>query len=149
MNIRYLIISSVISLSTLSTICCSKPLSQLNNTQSELSEIYEQGGKYFLGKEVPKDYSKAFSYFKKAAEKGLPIAQNDLAGMYLKGIGTQKSEEKAYYWYEKAAKNDFPEAQYNMGLMYDNGYYVSKNRSKALEFYKLAAHQGYAKAQYK
>ncbi len=90
MNIRYLIISSVISLSALSTICCSKPLSPQNNAQSELSEIYEQGGKYFLGKEVPKDYSKAFSYFKKAAEKGLPIAQNDLAGLYLKGIGTQK-----------------------------------------------------------
>ena len=42
-----------------------------------------------------------------AAEKGLPIAQNDLAGMYFKGIGTQKNEEKAFYWYEKAAKTTF------------------------------------------
>ncbi|ENJ4724607.1 sel1 repeat family protein, partial [Acinetobacter baumannii] len=148
MHIKYLIIFSVISLCTLNIIGCSKSLSPQNNNQSESSKLYEQGSKYFLGKNVPQDYQKAFSYFQMAAEQGLPIAQNDLAGMYSKGIGTSKNEEKAYYWYEKAAKNNFPEAQYNMGLMYDNGYYVNKNRSKALEFYKLSANQGYAKAQY-
>ncbi|MEA3647780.1 tetratricopeptide repeat protein, partial [Acinetobacter baumannii] len=139
MNLKCLMFSSLISIFLLGTAGCSEPIPQQNKTQSEASQLYEQGGRYFLGKDVTKDYQKAFSYFQMAAEKGLPIAQNDLAGMYFKGIGTQKNEEKAYYWYEKAAKNNFPEAQYNLGLMYDNGYYVNKDRSKALEFYKLSS----------
>ena len=98
MNLKYLIIYSLISLFMVNSIGCSKPPNTLqNNTHTEPYKIYEQGGKYFLGKDVPKDYKKAFSYFKMAAESGLPIAQHDLAGMYFKGIGTQKNEEKAYY----------------------------------------------------
>lgn len=51
-----------------------------------------------------------------AAEQGLPIAQNDLAGMYSKGIGTSKNEEKAYYWYEKLLKIIFQKLNTIWGL---------------------------------
>ncbi len=95
MSLKYLIIYSLLSFTILGTIGCSKPLSSQNTNQSETNQLYEQGGKYFLGKGVPKDYQKAFSYFQMAAEKGSPIAQNDLAGMYFKGIGIQKNEEKS------------------------------------------------------
>ena len=60
MHIKYLIIFSVISLCTLNIIGCSKSLSPQNNNQSESSKLYEQGSKYFLGKNVPQDYQKAF-----------------------------------------------------------------------------------------
>ncbi len=75
MNLKYLMISSLISVFLLGSAGCSEPIPQQNQTQSEASQLYEQGGKYFLGKDAPKDYQKAFSYFQMAAEKGLPIAQ--------------------------------------------------------------------------
>ncbi|MEG1742667.1 MAG: pyrroline-5-carboxylate reductase dimerization domain-containing protein, partial [Clostridia bacterium] len=50
------------SLFMVASIGCSKPPNTLqNNTHTEPYKIYEQGGKYFLGKDVPKDYKKAFS----------------------------------------------------------------------------------------
>lgn len=60
MSLKYLIIYSLLSFTILGTIGCSKPLSSQNTNQSETNQLYEQGGKYFLGKGVPKDYQKPF-----------------------------------------------------------------------------------------
>lgn len=144
MILKYLVIYSLISFSILSTVGCSKPnLFQQNDAQAESSKLYEEGSKYFLGK----DYQKAFSYFQMAAQKGLPIAQNDLAGMYFKGIGIQKNEKEAYFWYEKSAKNNFAEAQYNLANIYSDGSLIKQNNEKALELYTKVAKKGVPKAQ--
>jgi FOG: TPR repeat, SEL1 subfamily len=103
---------------------CTKVTRDNQEVQAEL--LYQQGGRYFLGQDIPQDYIKAKALFEQAAQQGSAIAQNDLAGMYFKGLGTAKNEEKAFYWYERAAQKNFPEAQYNLGIMYDHGHYVEK-----------------------
>ena len=51
-----------------------------------------------------------------AAEQGLPIAQNDLAGMYSKGIGTSKNEEKLTIGMRKLLKIIFQKLNTIWGL---------------------------------
>ena len=51
---------------------------------------------------VAKDDLKAFSLYRKVAERGLPIAQARLAYILYKGIGTKKDMVKARYWMDKA-----------------------------------------------
>ena len=60
MNLKCLMFSSLISIFLLGTAGCSEPIPQQNKTQSEASQLYEQGGRYFLGKDVTKDYQKPF-----------------------------------------------------------------------------------------
>lgn len=47
MNLKYLMISSLISIFLLGSAGCSEPIPPQNKTQSEASQLYEQGGKYF------------------------------------------------------------------------------------------------------
>lgn len=60
---------------------------------------------YDLGKRgIKVDHKKAFHYYKLAAEKGLTLAQRNLAALYELGQGVEINYEKAKYWYKKAAK---------------------------------------------
>lgn len=52
--------------------------------------FYNMGLLYYFGNGVKKDLSIAYRYCKKAAFKGLPRAQNNLAFMYTKGRGIKK-----------------------------------------------------------
>ncbi len=76
---------------------------------------------YYVGKDfgynVEIDWSKSFYWFKKAAEQGDQIAQNQVAKMYLKGYGTKQNKQKAIYWYEQAAKQGSKKAQEQLKLL--------------------------------
>ena len=55
-----------------------------------------------MGIGVDKDENKAFSLYKKAAEKGSSYGQKMLAFAYYEGIGTPKNSDLALYWMGKA-----------------------------------------------
>ena len=106
------------------------------------------GNKYYNGKCIEKDYSKAVEWYTKAAEQGDANAQDWIGFFYQNGYGVEKDYSKAVEWYRKAAEQGDDCAQNNLGNMYYNGNGVEKDYSKAVEWYRKAAEQGYDWAQY-
>jgi TPR repeat protein len=105
------------------------------------------GALYYNGDEVPQNYSEAFKWYKRAAEKGYAEAQYMLGLMYDNGEGVPQNYSETFKWYKRAAEQGHADAQYNLGLMYHNGKGVPQNYSEAFKWYKRAAEQGVAEAQ--
>ena len=93
------------------------------------------------------DFSTAIKEWYPLAEKGNPVAQNNLGVMYENGKGVTQDYLQAVNLYLKSANQGYANAQYNLGVMYYNGYGIAKNNIKALNWFRKAAEQGVAKAQ--
>src|SRR5271163_4275478 len=50
-----------------------------------------------------KDYSSAMIWFRKAAERNNPIAQNNIGWLYDNGLGVNKDYTEAMNWFRKSA----------------------------------------------
>lgn len=61
------------------------------------------GNMYDFGESVPRDYERAFLWYKKAAEQGHPDSEYNLGVFYADGKGTERNYEKAIEWFTKAA----------------------------------------------
>ena len=93
------------------------------------------------------NYLKALVEWLPLAEKGIPQAQYNLAGMYAKGHGVKVDDEKAVYWYRKAALQGHPRAQYNLGVMYILGNGVYQSFEDAKPWLQLAYENGVDEAE--
>ncbi|MGN1394420.1 MAG: tetratricopeptide repeat protein [Succinivibrionaceae bacterium] len=107
-----------------------------NNENSIYSEensdaaTFELCRYYFLGfKGVQKNYSKAFNYCKKLADKNDVLSSILLGEMYKKGLGTNINLKKSFSYFKIAADQNEPLAMFNVGHMYMSGIGVDKNRS--------------------
>lgn len=87
---------------------------------------------------VPRD---AFSWFYKAASKGEPMGQYNLAYCYDNGYGTQQNFEKAAQYYELAYKAGIIAAANNLGVLYYNGHGVAQDYNKAFNYFLESAEQ--------
>ncbi len=67
----------------------------------ELAQSYDWGRRGMA--DIPKNETKAFYWYKKAAESGKPDAMRMLGYYYEYGKGTNKDLEKAKFWLKKAA----------------------------------------------
>ena len=103
---------------------------------------------YYDGLGVTQDYVQSFEWCKKAAEHGLPYAQNQVGFCYKMGRGVEPDTVKAVEWYRKAAEQGQVNAQSNLGNSYYAGHGVTQDYAKAVEWYRKAAEQGFADAQY-
>jgi TPR repeat protein len=81
------------------------------------------------------------AWFRKAAEKGLPVAELDLGSMYEHGAGIPLNKDEAAKWYMKAADQNFVPAMTKMGEFYDLGLGVQKDPIEAYKWLVLAAVQ--------
>ena len=70
---------------------------------------------------------KAFEWFRKAAEQGLPPAQFNLGNSYRLGEGVKMDKSRAVGWYRKAAEQGMAEAQCNLALCYSDGEGVERD----------------------
>ena len=114
-----------------------------------LEDDFERGIAYFYGdKGIPKDYVKAVSFFRKAAELGHAPAQNFMGIMYGDGLGVTRDDEEAVKWYCKSAEQGYAPGQYGLGVMYANGHGVPKDYLEAARLFRMSAEQGYLEAQY-
>ena len=52
---------------------------------------------------LSQDRAEAVKLYRKAAEQGLAIAQNNLGSMYYRGLGVPRDLVQAYLWYTLAA----------------------------------------------
>lgn len=95
------------------------------------------------------DHSKAFTFFRAAAELGHIGAQNDLGVAYSQGKGVPEDKKAAAFWFRKAAESNHATAQYNLGYYYEKGFGVERDDAQALQWYLKAAEQGDVDAQFK
>ncbi len=103
--------------------------------QFQVGEMYEQG------KDVPRNDSMAFKWYKKAAEKGLSESQYKVALMYRTGKGTSRSSYQAARWFQAAADQGHAKAQVKLGQMYRSGKGVERNETTAFKWFLKAADQ--------
>lgn len=94
------------------------------------------------------NYEEAVKCYRKAAEQGNVVAQNNLGFCYSKGYGVTQSRAEALKWYRKAAKQGNAAAQNNLGDCYFFGLCVPQNCAEAVKWYRSAALQGDAVAQH-
>ena len=103
---------------------------------------YELGNYYLDGVCVTKDYKKALSWFKKAAEQGHSEAQNNYGLMYYHAYGVNQDNKKAFSWIMKSAEQDYDQAQFMIGSMYYKGEGVTEDKKEAVSWIRKAYLQG-------
>lgn len=110
------------------------------NYDDKIRTAHRIGKLYFQGKKgIPKDYDKAFEWFKKAGEDTrYSFATYDLAIMYENGYGTKQDYKKAFELYKPLAFKNYSKANYRLGYLYENGLGTEKNFDNALKCYKDA-----------
>lgn len=81
------------------------------------------------------------------ADRGDPVAQNNLGTLYEIDGPTQDLKQAAA-WYAKAAAQGYAVAQHNLAVMYEQGRGVAADLPAAAALFRRAADQGYAPGQY-
>jgi len=104
--------------------------------------------KYVNGNGTWLDFFEAAHWFRKAADKGLPIAMQLLGQLYDQGKGLAKNTERAFEWKLKAAKAGLAVAMHHVGYYYLLGIGVSANPVEAKRWWEKAASAGEAEAMY-
>ena len=106
---------------------------------------------YEEGKIIGQNYVQAVKYFKRSAEQGFVLGQNNYAWMLIRGDGVEKNYEKGFKWYKLAAEQGFYKAQFVVGLAYFWGGWPSvakQNFQEAAKWLGLSADQGDPEAQF-
>jgi TPR repeat protein len=81
-------------------------------------------------------------WYRKAAEQGNALAQNNLGSMYRDGLGVPQDHAEAMKWYRKAAEQGNALAQNNLGFIYSTGRGVAQDYILAHLWFNLAAAAG-------
>ena len=102
---------------------------------------------YILGEKVAKDYAKAYSLIRDAADKGNRYGQLMLSICYEDGIGVDKNLEESFRWCLRSAEQGNVLAQMNVAILYEHGRGVERDMKKAFEWTSLSA-QKYAGAKF-
>ena len=101
-----------------------------------------------MGNGVPQDYDEAVKWYRKAAEQGNAMAQNNLGDAYENGHGVPQDYDEAVKWYRKAVEQGEALAQSNLGNCYENGYGVMQDYDEAVKWWRKSAEQGNEYGQY-
>ena len=119
--------------------------------QVECGHLYAAvclGHMYLTGDRVPKDTNRAFCWYKKAAEGGIPIAQVQMGHFYRDGCILMRDTCEALIWYQKAADQGDVTAMLALGEMYKGWHGMRPDYKKALCWYENAAACGSVDAEY-
>ncbi|RUR07727.1 tetratricopeptide repeat protein [Legionella sp. km772] len=103
---------------------------------------------FYWYQNTPEGFSKAVSWYQKAADQNNPEGQYGLGYMYDTGSGVPQNYETALIWYKKAAALGNSNAALAIGYDYDMGIGVEKNKTEAVKWYDKAASLGNVSAQY-
>ncbi len=94
-----------------------------------------------------KDYASAMTWFRKAAEQGNVVGQNNIGWLYQNGWGVQQNYAEAVTWYRKAADQGYATAQGNLGWLYQKGFGIKQDYVEAMTWYRKAANQADAESE--
>lgn len=91
-------------------------------------------------------YKPAEVWLLKAAERGLPEAEENLAHLY-HAKGPLQDEGKAFHWFLRAAEDGQRESQYNTCYVYADGIGVARDMVEAYKWCYIAARNGQKQAE--
>ena len=94
------------------------------------------------------DFPAAAAWYRRAAEGGHALAQNQLGVLYESGAGLPLNPQEATRWYRRAAEQGLAEAQFNAGRGYYQGLGTSRDPIHAQRWLERSAEQGFAPALY-
>ncbi|HZB62432.1 MAG TPA: hypothetical protein VE423_07180, partial [Microvirga sp.] len=100
------------------------------------------------GRGFPQDAALAARLYGKAAEAGLPPAQERLAMMHEKGIGLERDARLAALWYERAAQGGNIRAMHNLATLLASGVHGKPDYAAAFRWYGEAAEAGLQDSQF-
>jgi len=69
---------------------------------------------YYMGEGVPRDYSRAYQWFKKSADQGNARGENLLGILYEYGQGVAQDKQQAMIWFQKSADQDNSDGRDNL-----------------------------------
>ncbi|CAG8445209.1 6030_t:CDS:2 [Ambispora gerdemannii] len=102
---------------------------------------------YLYGVGTSPNPTAAFGWYKKAAEAGDVLGQNETAMCHQMGAGTKQDHVMAFLWYLKSATGGFPVAQYKLAWSYFNGRGTDADLNMALYWFEKSARTGFHDAQ--
>ena len=112
----------------------------METTTNEAAVLYLKG----LG--VEQSFEEALRWYRLAAQRQHPGAQNMLGTIYLTGQGVEVDANEAEHWWRMAAEQGYAAAQYNLGGMYSRNLSTTLSRAEALDWLGRAAEQGHSSA---
>ena len=121
-----------------------KYLKDLGLTESRAMEAL--GTLYENGQGVPQNFSRAFSWYKKAAEAGLAEGHFRLGQCYEVGLGVPVSYPEAAASFQKAADLKLGAADFRLAALSMSGLLGQPDTKKALDHLNKAVNNGYSDA---
>ncbi len=109
---------------------------------------YEIALRYAEGRGVTIDIAAAASWFSRAAEGGLALAQFRLGSLYEKGTGVRKDLAEARRLYLAAAAQGNATAMHNVAVLCAEGADAKPDHAAAVEWFRKAAEHGVVDSQY-
>ena len=94
------------------------------------------------------DYADGAALMRKAAQKGLPIAQYALAKLHERGTGVPKDLSLAREWTEKAATGGNVKAMHDLAVFMAEGEGGEQTYAGAVEWFRKGAEYGVVDSQY-
>jgi len=105
------------------------------------------GGLYYEGLGgVGQSYRNAYKWWRLAATKNDPLAQNDLAILYVWGRGTVRNYQTAAELLKKSAQQKHAPAMLNLAILHQYGIHVTESYELAAMWAKRAAEGAWARA---
>ena len=111
----------------------------------DADEQYLLGLAYETGSAGTTNYAEAVKWYLKAAQQGIPEAQNNLGWIYLNGYGgVSKNVDEGVKWLTKAAENGNMQASGRLAFHYLFGENKNENKNiqEALRWFRFGAGRG-------
>jgi hypothetical protein len=107
---------------------------------------FNLGVMYETGEGVPRDYAAAAKWYRRAADQGLPQAEQRLGNLLLNGRGVSQNLAEAVRWLGKAAAQGYGLAQFDLGFLALKGHAMPQNLVQAHMYFSKAAEQSVPRA---
>ena len=111
--------------------------------------MYTLGRMEYAGEGMPRDYSKAYQWFRLSADGGHVHSNYRLAKMYYAGEGIRQDYAMAESYFRTAADGKDKYAYYALGKMFDTGIGAEQNYKKAADWYTKASMENVSYADYR
>lgn len=105
--------------------------------QGDAFSAYHAAVAFDLGEQTKQNLPKAFEYFNKAAQGGVPQAMHNLGAYYQHGKCVPRNPSLAVAYFEEAARNGSPLSCLALAVLHLEGQLLEKNAGMALAWLNI------------
>jgi localization factor PodJL len=114
----------------------------------DAAALYEIASQAVEGRDMPQDIPLALHLYERAAQAGLPPAQERLAILLETGAGGQRDLKQALQWYERAAQGGNIRAMHKLATLLASDVTGKRDFPAALRWFSEAAEYGWRDSQF-